>query len=123
MLQNLQTESSRTYTDSNGGLYYENFVKVQANNSSGSLTTGYYMRHKTYNPRNGDEGWGGDDLWYTYCSSSSSNITKYSSTTFVNAGLLTSNDHSIGMIENNYCENFYNPMMYILKNYNGQAKS
>lgn len=171
MLQNLQTESSRTYTDSNGGLYYENFVKVQANNSSGSLTTGYYMRHKTYDPRNGDEGWGGDDLWYTYCytldrllqsaynsdyqssrsaghvfyrdgyygvriksatnrynssggnigsapvnsvvwvsgstkcgysnpqymsihgysSSSSSSITKYSSTTFVNAGLLTSN--------------------------------
>ncbi len=67
MIQNLVTESSRTYNDSSGGTYYENFVKVQANNSSGTLVTGYYLRHKTYNPNNGDEGWGGDDNWYNYC--------------------------------------------------------
>ena len=67
MLQNLVTESSRTYNDGYGGTYYENFVKVQANNSSGNITQGWYLRHMTYNPNNGDEGWGGDDNWYNYC--------------------------------------------------------
>lgn len=67
MLQNLVTESERTYNDSYGGTYYENFVKVQANNSSGNITQGWYLRHRTYNPNNGDEGWGGDDNWYNYC--------------------------------------------------------